>query len=211
MPRFFGQIGAVLVLAVVAGGMAFSLAGSGPLAIDSWWQAHIAAPAGTPAHAVAAFLAAVGGSVGAAICFVIAVVALLIFGRFRDALAVAGAGVLGTAGSELLKRSVQRPRPTDQLFSSHGFSYPSGHSMAAAALAVSLALVALGARGFDRRLARVAVVLAVVWTLAMMWSRTALHVHWLTDTLAGAALGIGVALVARSLCVPSRPHDSLPA
>ena len=30
--------------------------------------------------------------------------------------------------------------------------------------------------------------------LGMMWSRTYLHVHWLTDTIAGALLGLVVAL-----------------
>ncbi len=29
----------------------------------------------------------------------------------------------------------------------------------------------------------------------MAWSRTYLQVHWLSDVVAGAALGIGVALV----------------
>ena len=30
----------------------------------------------------------------------------------------------------------------------------------------------------------------------MMWSRTALQVHWLTDTIAGALLGLSAALLA---------------
>jgi len=36
---------------------------------------------------------------------------------------------------------------------------------------------------------------ALVLTLAMMWSRTDLSVHWLSDTVAGALLGTGVTLV----------------
>ena len=33
-----------------------------------------------------------------------------------------------------------------------------------------------------------------LYVLAMMWSRTYLHVHWLTDTIAGALLGVAAAL-----------------
>ncbi|MBC9937353.1 MULTISPECIES: phosphatase PAP2 family protein [unclassified Leucobacter] len=210
-PRYAALIGAVLVLLVAAGGVYFFIAGSGPLPVDSWWHAHVGAAPGTALHAIAAFLAIVGGQIGALVCFVIAFGILILARRGRDALAVGFAGVLGVAGSEILKRLVQRPRPPEQFFSSHGYSYPSGHSMAAAALAVSLALVALGARDLDRRLSRAATVLAIAWTLVMMWSRTALHVHWLSDTLAGAALGIGAALIARRLCVPPKPTVSVAA
>ncbi|MEW2582232.1 phosphatase PAP2 family protein [Streptomyces virginiae] len=33
------------------------------------------------------------------------------------------------------------------------------------------------------------------FTLAMMWSRTWLHAHWLTNTAAGAATGAGAGLL----------------
>ena len=35
--------------------------------------------------------------------------------------------------------------------------------------------------------------------LTMMWSRTALQVHWLTDTLAGMLIGISAAILADEL------------
>ncbi|MGO0603762.1 phosphatase PAP2 family protein [Brevibacterium linens] len=41
----------------------------------------------------------------------------------------------------------------------------------------------------------VTTMLAAIWILAMMWSRTALQVHWLTDTIAGAFIGIAVAVL----------------
>ncbi|MDN5636001.1 MAG: phosphatase PAP2 family protein, partial [Brevibacterium sp.] len=42
-------------------------------------------------------------------------------------------------------------------------------------------------------------ILAFAWILLMMWSRTALQVHWLTDTIAGALIGISAAVLADEL------------
>ena len=35
-------------------------------------------------------------------------------------------------------------------------------------------------------------ILAGVLVLAMAWSRTQLHVHWLTDVVGGSCVGLGV-------------------
>lgn len=43
----------------------------------------------------------------------------------------------------------------------------------------------------------------------MMWSRTWLHAHWLTDTVAGAAAGAGTGLVAWWLCAPALARESV--
>ena len=104
--------------------------------------------------------------------------------------------LIGVILSETAKALVARPRPLDALLDPPGFSYPSGHSMGAAALAVSLALAASAARPGLRRAVWAA---AVLWILLMMWSRTAVQVHWLSDTVAGAALGVSAALAARAL------------
>src|SRR5690606_15802608 len=85
-----------------------------------------------------------------------------------------------------------------------GSSYPSGHSMGAAALAVSLAFAVSSLHRHQRANVSVATVrtmwiVAAAWTLAMMWSRTALGVHWLSDTIAGALLGCAAAVIAQSI------------
>lgn len=191
---------AVLGLAaVIAFGAYLRFADHGPLGIDEWWHGVAAATRGSAPYAVAVFMAEVGGGVGAAACTAIAAALLFAVRRPRDAVAVATTMLLGVLCSEIVKALVLRPRPWDQLYASHGGSYPSGHSMGAAALAVSLALVVAGFRTLPRAAARWAAAAAACWILLMMWSRTALHVHWLSDTVAGALLGICVAVVVRRI------------
>jgi len=195
---------AALVVAVVAFGVWLRATGGDPLPIDRWWHDLAGVQRGSPAFGLARALAIAGSGIGAACCTAVAVLALLGFRRIRDAGAVATAMLLGILASESLKALVARPRPWDALLDPPGFSYPSGHSMGAAALAVSLALIAAAAPASPstpvrptRR--RVAWAIAAAWILLMMWSRTAVQVHWLSDTIAGAALGIAAALVARAL------------
>ncbi len=72
----------------------------------------------------------------------------------------------------------------------HGSSFPSGH--AAYASATAIALVLLFSRPGPKRPLWYA--LAALATAAMVWSRTYLQVHWLSDALAGAILGLAVTL-----------------
>lgn len=182
---------------VVAGGAALRFINADPLGVDEWWHGVAAVERGSAAYAVAVFMAQVGGSVGAIACSVIVTAFLLAVRRARDALAVASAMLLGVLASETVKLLVLRPRPWDQLYVSHGSSYPSGHSMGAAALAVSLALVVTYNEDISAAATKWAWAASAAWILIMMWSRTALHVHWLTDTVAGAVLGASVAILAR--------------
>lgn len=188
------------IAVVVAAGllMRFILPGPiGALGPDEWWHGVAGLSRGSAPFAVSVFAAEIGGGIGAAACAAIAIALLLALRRPRDAAAVATAMVLGVGISELLKAVVLRPRPWDQLYSSSGSSFPSGHSLGAAALVVSLALVVSAADELPRAAARWAWALAIAWIALMMWSRTALHVHWATDVTAGALLGVCVAVLSR--------------
>ncbi|UOQ57939.1 phosphatase PAP2 family protein [Leucobacter allii] len=187
------------LVAVAAFGAVLRLTHPGPLPVDEWWHGVASVSPGSPASAIAVFLAQLGGGAGAAACAGIAAALCCALRRPRDAAAIATAALLGVLLSELGKSLVLRPRPWDQLYESHGTSYPSGHSMGAAALAVSAALVALGSERLGRRAERAVALAALGWMLLMMWSRTALHVHWLSDTVAGAILGASAAVLARRL------------
>ncbi|WP_369232721.1 phosphatase PAP2 family protein [Streptomyces sp. R21] len=91
---------------------------------------------------------------------------------------------------QLLKHLVDRPRPAHPLVRVDHGSFPSGHAAGAALLVVVVGAVLVPAA---RR--RSWWLIGGGFTLAMMWSRTWLHAHWLSDTIAGASIGAGAALL----------------
>ena len=93
-----------------------------------------------------------------------------------------------------LKLIVARERPDVlRLVDAGGFSFPSGHTSAAAAAWVAVALV-LG-RDRPRRTRALLSGAAVLVAAGVATSRALLGVHWFTDVLAGLALGWGWYLV----------------
>jgi undecaprenyl-diphosphatase len=104
------------------------------------------------------------------------------------ALHAAVALILALVISQVMKRSVSRARPrgVTVVDAPDRFSFPSGHSMAAMAVAAMYALTwpALG-----------------VWLvpIAMLvgYSRVALGVHYPLDVIVGQAIGLGIAILLR--------------
>jgi undecaprenyl-diphosphatase len=129
-----------------------------------------------------------GAATGASVVSITAVV--LTRRRPRVALQIA-IGALGGIAAELgVKRFFRRKRPTilAHLDAVKSTSFPSGHSMSAASLYLTLAFVA--ARS-PRRALRRGALLACGGSLAALVgaSRVYLGVHWPTDVLGGLALG----------------------
>ncbi len=116
---------------------------------------------------------------------------------------------LAVLTSELLigsmKAAIDRPRPPGSLIETTGASFPSGHAIATAVTAVGLVLV-LAPPGKKRWRWEV---YAVVFTSVMALSRVYLRAHWLSDTVAGALLGAGLALGWPALLMAIR-HGRVP-
>jgi undecaprenyl-diphosphatase len=89
-----------------------------------------------------------------------------------------------------VKTAVDRPRPPASLIETSAAAFPSGHAIATAVTAVGLVLV-LARPGPQRWHWEVN---AVLLTSVMALSRVYLRAHWLSDTVAGALLGAGLAL-----------------
>lgn len=107
--------------------------------------------------------------------------------------------VLAMTASQLLigpmKLLYERERPPMPLVETTSFSFPSGHAVAGAAIAVSLVIVFVPAGPRRRNLEMLAAAFAVLMAL----SRVYLRAHWLSDATAGAALGVAVAIGAAAL------------
>jgi membrane-associated phospholipid phosphatase len=120
----------------------------------------------------------------------------------------AAAFTLAVLSSELfigpVKGWTDRARPPGALIETTGASFPSGHAIATAVTAVGLVLV-LAHPGPGRWRWEVN---AVIFTSIMALSRVYLRAHWLSDTVAGALLGAGLALGWPALLMAVRhQHD----
>ncbi|MEV8510188.1 phosphatase PAP2 family protein [Actinoplanes sp. NPDC051475] len=134
------------------------------------WRAAMAAVTVTGSTAVLDPLIALGCAI------------LLAFRKWRQAVFAVVAMVVVICARLLVLAVVGRPRPVDQLAPASNYSFPSGHSTAAAAAA----LVAVSVCGPLLRHRRTKIVLAVVvglWACAVGVSRVALVVHWPSDVV----------------------------
>lgn len=180
-----------LLIAVLAADLA-------PLSMDTWWAAlidHLDSPTMTTAQTIVSDLGA--GLIGGLL--IPAAIAACLW-RFSSAV-TAGTFVLGllvsVAAVQVIKHLVARPRPPGQMTATDFGSFPSGHVANAATLTVLLVLLL-------RR--RWLIAVAVIWPAVMAVSRTYLNVHWLSDTLAGAALGTGLAVCTVAAATWARPR-----
>jgi undecaprenyl-diphosphatase len=143
-----------------------------------------------PTTAVAVALSWLGGGV---VNWPLRILALFLLAWRRHWLRLA-AFALAVITSELLigsaKAALDRPRPPGSLIETTGAAFPSGHAIATAVTAVGLVLV-LAPPGPKRWRWEVN---AVILTSVMALSRVYLRAHWLSDTVAGALLGAGLAL-----------------
>ncbi len=100
----------------------------------------------------------------------------------------------GVALSPLLvgiaKAAYDRARPEGALVDFYNAAYPSGHTAYSVALVACAVVLVRGGVGWAVRFAAITVAVGVVVVVGL--SRVYLRVHYLTDVLGGAALGVGL-------------------
>jgi membrane-associated phospholipid phosphatase len=119
-----------------------------------------------------------------------ALLVLVLRRRWVPAIAFAATWLTAELALTWLKVAFHRGRPPGSLVDTKGFSFPSGHAVAAAATAVALVLAFI-APGPRRRLWEW---IAVAFSFVMAFSRVYLSAHWMSDVVAGVLLGAGIAV-----------------
>lgn len=165
-----------------------------PSGLDRWWNETVVAHRADWMTSSALLLDHVGGGwLAILVVPVLMIVSLVLARRWRGAVFAATAFLASAGAVQLLKNLYRRARPEDMVVASDFGSFPSGHVANAATIAIVLYVL------FPRVWVAIA---GAAWTVAMALSRTLLSVHWATDTLGGALVGGGVALLLAAWALP---------
>jgi undecaprenyl-diphosphatase len=191
-----------VVALVLTVGLGLLVALRETVGLDEEWMTEVLEWRGPVGESVSLVFDFLGGGwfailvvpIGVAIAFVLA-------RRPWSALDFVLASAFAALLCQALKALFGRARPEEILVPLENGSFPSGHSTNAAVIAVSLGLLLRRAWVW---------VLGMLYLVAMAFSRTYLGAHWLTDTLGGALLGAGVALLVWCLLLPKLRLEPLP-
>lgn len=147
---------------------------------------------------------------GLALTIVLGLLAIAVFLVANDPAAAIHLFLTSAGGfyiSIFTKSIIARPRPTiiPQLIHASGFSYPSGHSITSAAIYLTMAILAC--RHFKPIKTRIVLLaLAGIMITLISFSRIYLGVHYPSDTMSGALIGLAWALFMAALF--SKTHFS---
>uniref|UniRef100_A0AAU2JI98 Phosphatase PAP2 family protein n=1 Tax=Streptomyces sp. NBC_00049 TaxID=2903617 RepID=A0AAU2JI98_9ACTN len=165
--------------------------------LDDRWAAAVNGTSSGGAGGFAIVLDRLGGPFGLVLPLAL-VGCLCVYGRWRSGLFVFSVAVMTNVLLILpLKQLADRPRPPFPAVLVNDGSYPSGQVFSAVTLVIAVAVVV-----FPKRARRWWWPVAFSYVIAMMGSRTWLHAQWLSDTIAGALLGIGACLVLWRIFAP---------
>jgi undecaprenyl-diphosphatase len=143
---------------------------------------------------------------GTIITIPVATIVALAFRKWRLATVLAISGVAVYFLAKVVKGYVERGRPgallaavnQREVFAEHSLGFPSGHAAVAATITVAVLAYVGGAWG----------IAAVVFGVAVLFSRTYVGAHLPLDLVGGAALGVAVASAA-VLILGRRPAASV--
>lgn len=173
--------------------------------LDQAWLTVLRQSRATALTEVAKVLSILGGPIGGTVLVGLLTAAFLLLRRPWTALFLALTEACGSAASQLIKHLVLRHRPPHPLVTADIGSFPSGHVITT--VAVGLALTAVLTRPGQRARALALVAAAAI---VMIWCRTYLGAHWLTDTFESLAVAAGITLVLWWAFTPALAREAGP-
>jgi membrane-associated phospholipid phosphatase len=186
----------VILVAVAGLGLLLTAAGETIVGADGWLAAALHAHASPGATTASRLVTELGSTTVLVLVTLVGAGHLARLGRRGDAVLVITALVGAEALTWSLKALFRRERPTfdDPVATASSFSYPSGHALVSLAVYGALAYVLLRGRRSPRARAVVAGCVAL-GVAAIGFSRLYLGVHYLSDVLAGYAVGFALILL----------------
>ena len=178
---------AALLLVVLLGAVIFYRQADKPFGFEVQWMGELVEARVPVFTALALAFNWIGGGIGGIVIVPLVIIAgLLLWRRPWAALYFVCATIASALVVLIMKSLVGRPRPTDILVTADVGSFPSGHSANAALIATTLGII------FWRTWVWI---VGAAYTLLMMLSRTYLGAHWISDTVGGMLVGVGLAVI----------------
>lgn len=179
--------GLAAVVIAIGLGMLILFRQNGPFFLDGRWMRELVENRTAWLDVPAYTLSWLGGGWFGVIVVPLGTIAVLwVLKRRWAALYYTIAALLSVIVVQVLKAVFDRPRPEEILVIADIGSFPSGHVANAATIAVALAFI------FGRTWVWWA---GAIYVVAMTFSRTYLGAHWLSDTVGGALIGAGIAVI----------------
>jgi undecaprenyl-diphosphatase len=153
-------------------------------------------------------LSALGSGTVLTLLSLIALLVFTLLGDRRGAFALLVGSIGAVFWTVVLKNLIARPRPSsDRLVEVAGHSYPSGHSLGAAAVYFLLAFLVM--RHFQGHWARVSLFFAAAFLVGLIGlSRIYLGVHYLSDVASGLLFGTAWACIVTAVFFVIRSRAS---
>ena len=178
---------AALLLVVLLAAVIFYRQADKPFGFEVEWMGELVEARVPVFTALALAFNWIGGGIGGIVIVPLVIIAgLLLWRRPWAALYFVCATIASALVVLVMKSLIGRPRPTDILVTADVGSFPSGHSANAALIATTLGII------FWRTWVWI---VGAAYTLLMMLSRTYLGAHWISDTVGGMLVGVGLAVI----------------
>ena len=159
------------------------------LEVDRWVSTHIPAIQSPELTKIVIFITNINGVVGSSVLSLFLVGFLFVKKYYRDLQFYLISFLVASALFTVIKLLVERARPALKIINEQGFSFPSGHSTMSMVIALMLYVIFVP-KISSRRGRQALLVFALSWPILIAFTRVYLNVHWLSDTLAGFAVGI---------------------